>query len=155
MSKFEKIKQDSNIALKQGDKMRRLVLSDICASIEKASITNKSRTEITDDFVDDVLIKYQKTVQEMIDTCPKSAQYADRLAEYNNKLTIVEEYAPKVMDNYDEIKATIEYWIAQDLNIPFNNKGLFMKHLMPECKAARMDMKVANKVLNELWEYRQ
>ena len=45
---YEKIKEDSNVALKQGDKMRRLVLSDICASIEKASISAKSRSLITD-----------------------------------------------------------------------------------------------------------
>lgn len=148
---YEKIKEDSNVALKQGDKMRRLVLSDICASIEKASINAKSRSIITDQMVDEVLIKYKKTVQEMVDTCPKTEQYATKLAEYQAKLSIVEEYAPKVVSDYNEIQEAISYWITQDLTIPMNNKGAFMKSLMPDCKAKHFDMKVANQVLNDMW----
>ncbi len=148
---YEKIKEDSNVALKQGDKMRRLVLSDICASIEKASISAKSRSMITDQMVDEVLIKYKKTVQEMVDTCPKTEQYATKLTEYQTKLAIVEEYAPKVVSDYNEIKEAISYWITQDLTIPTNNKGAFMKSLMPDCKAKHFDMKVANQVLNDMW----
>lgn len=149
---YEKIKEDSNVALKQGDKMRRLVLSDICASIEKASINAKSRSMITDQMVDEVLIKYKKTVQEMVDTCPKTEQYATKLSEYQTKLAIVEEYAPKVVSDYNEIKEAISYWITQDLTIPTNNKGAFMKSLMPDCKAKHFDMKVANQVLNDMWK---
>ena len=149
---YEKIKEDSNVALKQGDKMRRLVLSDICASIEKASINAKSRSMITDQMVDEVLIKYKKTVQEMIDTCPKTEQYATKLTEYQTKLAIVEEYAPKVVSDYNEIKEAISYWITQDLTIPTNNKGAFMKSLIPDCKAKQFDMKVANQVLNDMWK---
>lgn len=149
---YEKIKEDSNVALKQGDKMRRLVLSDICASIEKASINAKSRSMITDQMVDEVLIKYKKTVQEMVDTCPKTEQYATKLSEYQTKLAIVEEYAPKVVSDYNEIKEAISYWITQDLTIPTNNKGAFIKSLMPDCKAKHFDMKVANQVLNDMWK---
>lgn len=148
---YEKIKEDSNLALKQGDKMRHLVLSDICASIEKASINAKSRSIITDELVDETLIKYKKTVQEMVDTCPKTEQYANKLIEYQAKLAIVEEYAPKVISDYDEIMEYIDYWMVQDIHIPIDNKGNFMWSLMPECKAKHFDMKVANKVLNDLW----
>lgn len=148
---YEKIKEDSNVALKQGDKMRRLVLSDICASIEKASISAKSRSLITDELVDETLIKYKKTVQEMVDTCPKTEQYAAKLAEYQAKLAIVEEYAPKVISDYNEIMEYIDYWMVQDIHIPIDNKGNFIRSLMPECKAKHFDMKVANKVLNDLW----
>lgn len=148
---YEKIKEDSNVALKQGDKMRRLVLSDICASIEKASINAKSRSIITDELVDETLIKYKKIVQEMVDTCPVDVQHGDKLAEYKAKMAIVEEYAPKMITDYQEIHDMISYWITQDFNIPFTNKGAFIKSLMQECKKAHMDMKVANQVINDMW----
>lgn len=148
---YQVLKEDSNLALKQGDKLRRLVLSDICASIEAASIKQKGRTEITDEFVDEVLTKYKKTVQEMIDTCPKDEQHDDKLAEYKAKMSIVEEYAPKLIADYQEIHDMISYWITQDINIPLTNKGIFIKSLMPECKKAHMDMKVANQVINDIW----
>ena len=60
---YQVLKEDSNNALKQGNKLRRLVLNDICASIEAASIKQKNRTAITDELVDEVLTKYKKTVQ--------------------------------------------------------------------------------------------
>lgn len=148
---YQILKEDSNNALKQGNKLRRLVLSDICASIEAASIKQKSRTVITDELVDEVLTKYKKTVQEMIDTCPVDAQHSDKLTEYKAKMAIVEEYAPKMITDYQEIHNMISYWITQDFNIPFTNKGAFIKSLMPECKKAHMDMRVANQVINDIW----
>ena len=147
---YQVLKEDSNNALKQGDKLRRLVLSDICASIEAASIKQKSRTAITDELVDEVLTKYKKTVQEMIDTCPVDVQHSDKLTEYKAKMAIVEEYAPKMITDYQEINNMISYWITQN-NIPFTNKGTFIKNLMPECKKVHMDMKVANQVINDMW----
>lgn len=149
---YQILKEDSNNALKQGDKLRRLVLSDICASIEAASIKQKSRTAITDELVDEVLTKYKKTVQEMIDTCPADIQHSDKLAEYKAKMAIVEEYAPKMITDYQEIYDMISCWITK---VSFTNKGAFIKSLMPECKKAHMDMKIANQVINDIWANRK
>lgn len=149
---YQILKEDSNNALKQGNKLRRLVLSDICASIEAASIKQKSRTAITDELVDEVLTKYKKTVQEMIDTCPADIQHSDKLAEYKAKMAIVEEYAPKMITDYQEIYDMISCWITK---VSFTNKGAFIKSLMPECKKAHMDMKIANQVINDMWANRE
>ena len=149
---YQILKEDSNNALKQGNKLRRLVLSDICASIEAASIKQKSRTAITDELVDEVLTKYKKTVQEMIDTCPVDVQHSDKLAEYKAKMAIVEEYAPKMITDYQEIYDMISCWTAK---VSFTNKGAFIKSLMPECKKAHMDMKIANQVINDMWANRE
>lgn len=149
---YQVLKEDSNNALKQGNKLRRLVLSDICASIEAASIKQKSRTAITDELVDEVLTKYKKTVQEMIDTCPADIQHSDKLAEYKAKMAIVEEYAPKMITDYQEIYDMISCWITK---VSFTNKGAFIKSLMPECKKAHMDMKIANQVINDIWANRE
>lgn len=149
---YQILKEDSNNALKQGNKLRRLVLSDICASIEAASIKQKSRTAITDELVDEVLTKYKKTVQEMIDTCPADIQHSDKLAEYKAKMAIVEEYAPKMITDYQEIYDMISCWITK---VSFTNKGAFIKSLMPECKKAHMDMKIANQVINDIWANRK
>ena len=149
---YQVLKEDSNNALKQGNKLRRLVLSDICASIEAASIKQKSRTAITDELVDEVLTKYKKTVQEMIDTCPVDVQHSDKLAEYKAKMAIVEEYTPKMITDYQEIYDMVSCWITKTC---FTNKGAFIKSLMPECKKAHMDMKIANQVLNDIWVNRE
>ena len=151
MNKYEMLKADMVSALKNGDKLKRLTLGDIVATIDKTATSGKTRIDITDVFVDEVLAKYQKTVQEMVDTCPDKKEYAKLKTEYLAKLAIVKEYAPQVVSDKDEIKRLISYWICQDQMIPMDNKGLFMKTMMAECKAAHFDMKIANQVLSELW----
>lgn len=149
MNKYETIKVDMTAALKAGDKERRLTLADIVATIDKAAMAGKTRTEITDAFVDEVLVKYKKTVQEMVDGCP-----ADRTAlkaEYMNKLAITLEYAPTVMEDPIEIeKLILNFACDNNLVLTKSNKGAIMKSIMPFLKQNNCDMKVANGILNRV-----
>ena len=149
MNKYETLKADMTKALKDGDKERRLTLADIVATIDKTSTSGKTRLEITDALVDEVLIKYKKTIQEMVDSCP-----ADRTklkAEYENKLAITLEYAPKVVDDPFEVETLIlNFACENNLVLTKSNKGAIMKAIMPFLKQNNCDMKVANGVLNKV-----
>jgi uncharacterized protein YqeY len=149
MNKYETLKADMTKALKDGDKERRLTLADIVATIDKTSTSGKTRLEITDALVDEVLIKYKKTIQEMVDGCP-----ADRTklkAEYENKLAITLEYTPKVVDNPFEVETLIlNFACENNLVLTKSNKGAIMKVIMPFLKQNNCDMKVANGVLNKV-----
>lgn len=149
MNKYETLKADMTKALKDGDKERRLTLADIVATIDKTATAGKTRVEITDALVDEVLIKYKKTIQEMVDGCP-----ADRTklkAEYENKLAITLEYAPKVVDDPFEVEALIlNFACENNLVLTKSNKGVIMKAIMPFLKQNNCDMKVANGVLNKV-----
>ena len=150
MNKYESIKADMTTALKNGHKLRRLTLADMVATIDKAATSGKKRVEITDTFVDEVLLKYKKTVQEMVDTCPDTDKYADKKAEYLIKLEIVKEYAPQVIDDKDEIVKMINYWgVCNAISITSGNKGIIMKNVMPFLKSKNCDMKVAQEALKE------
>lgn len=120
------------------------------ATIDKAATSGKKRVEITDVFVDEVMLKYKKTVQEMVDTCPDNEKYADKKAEYQAKLAIALEYAPKVIDDKDEIVKMINYWgICNAVSICSGNKGVIMKNVMPFLKKEGCDMKIAQEALKE------
>ncbi len=150
MNKYEAIKAEMTAALKSGDKLRRLTLADMVATIDKMATSGKKRVEITDAFVDEVLVKYKKTVQEMVDTCPDNEKYADKKAEYMAKLAIANEYAPRVIDDKDEIIKMINlFGAAQCVSIVSQNKGILMKMVMPFLKKEGCDMKVAQEALKE------
>lgn len=126
-------------AMKNKDVRRKNVLSEIIDTCQKAVITPKGRLELTEQIVNESLIKYQKMVQEMIDTCPSSR--TDLLDEYKANMEIVKEYAPKLLTDEKEI------WnFIQSLNIELikTNRGLIMKKLK-----GKVDMKIANKILGE------
>ena len=149
MNKYDTLKADMTAALKNGDKERRLTLADIVATIDKASTSGKARVEITDAFVDEVLTKYKKTVQEMVDGCP--ADRTELKAQYENKLAITLEYAPKVMDDPFEIETLILNFACENgLVLTKSNKGAIMKVVMPFLKQNNCDMKIANGILNKV-----
>lgn len=158
MNKYESIKADMTSALKNGDKLRRLTLADMVATIDKAATSGKKRVEITDAFVDEVLLKYKKTIQEMVDTCPdgaadpqRDAELKARKAEYQMKLTITMEYAPKVIDNPVEIeKLVLDFACENGLVLIKSNRGAIMKAIMPFLKQNNCDMKIANEILNKV-----
>lgn len=153
MAIYEQIKSDMTKALKEGNKERRAVLADIVAAIDKASIAGKTRVEITDQLTNEVLTKYKKTVQEMIDTCPDTEQYAARKAEYVANMAVVNEYAPKLIDDEEEIIAMIvELCAVKEVTISLANKGLMTKTVMPVLKASNCDMRVAKTALNKIFE---
>lgn len=149
MNKYDTLKADMTAALKNGDKERRLTLADIVATIDKASTSGKARVEITDAFVDEVLTKYKKTIQEMVDGCP--ADRTELKAQYENKLAITLEYAPKVMNDPFEIETLILNFACENgLVLTKSNKGAIMKVVMPFLKQNNCDMKVANGILNRV-----
>ena len=151
MRKYDIIKSDMNESLKNGNKARRTVLADIVAAIDKASIAGKTRVEITDTLVNEVLTKYKKTVQEMIDTCPDTEQYAVRKTEYQYNMTVVNEYAPQMITDEIEIAALINKILTENNFIGTEQpKGIIMKTVMPVLKVNNCDMKVAQGILNKL-----
>lgn len=149
MNKYETLKAAMTAALKTGDKERRLTLADIVATIDKASTSGKTRVEITDAFVNEALTKYKKTVQEMVDSCP--ANRTELKAQYENKLAITLEYAPKMMEDPSEIETLILNFACENgLVLTKNNKGTIMKAIIPFLKQNNCDMKVANGILNKV-----
>lgn len=135
-------------AMKTGDMATKNVLSSMIDACQKAAITSKGRVEITEQLVDETLIKYQKTIQEMIDTCP--ADRTELLAKYLIEMKVVKEYAPQLLTDKEEIrKAIAEILSATNTEILVQNKGKIMKCIMPYFKG-KADMKIVNQVVGEM-----
>lgn len=143
---LEILQKEMIAAMKAKDKIRKDTISSIIGNIKTAAINDNCRNDISEQFVDKVLLKEQKTMQEMIDTCP--AERAETLAEYKAKMEVIKEFAPQLLTDEEEIKNKIHSILAAT-NIPKDNKGAVMKVVMPQLKG-KVDMKVANKVLNEI-----
>ena len=125
-------------ALKARNKFRKDVISSLVGAVKKAAIDKNCRDNITEELVNSVLIKEQKTMQEMIDTCP--ATRPEVLAEYTAKKQIIDEFAPQVITDPAQIKTMVE---AIGLDLTKKNRGKIMKVL----KDNLVDMKVANQVV--------
>ena len=138
---INQLQAEMMVCMKQGDRERKAVISDLIAQIKKAAIDKGCRDNITEEFVNTEILKAKKIFQEMVDTCP--AHRTDLLEDYNHRLDIVKEYAPSLMDNED----TILHQIVTCYEGPNTKKDL-MKWFNTNYRG-RMDMKVAAMVADK------
>lgn len=146
---LETLQSEMIKAMKAKDKSRKDTISSLIGAIKKTAIDKKCKDNITKELVNEVILKEKKTVQEMIDTCPKERE--DLLYEYQIRMAIIGEFAPKLVTNKDEIKRMILQVLpdSSEININKENKGHIMKVVMPAMKG-KADMKLVNEVLGEL-----
>lgn len=142
--KLETLQSEMIAAMKSGDKLRKSVLSGLVDAVKKASMTNNGRIEITEQLVDEVLLKYKKLVQEQIDTCP--AERTETLAEYNAQMAVVSEFAPSLITDETEIRYLILDIVNNEMEFSKVNRGKIMKVIAPVLKG-KVDMGAVNKVL--------
>lgn len=144
---LEVLQNEMITAMKNKDRLRKSVLSGIVDAVKKASMTSKGRVEITEQLVNEVLLKYKKMVQEQIDTCPVNR--TETLNEYKAQMAIVAEFAPTLITDENEIKYLILDIISinNDVELTKANRGYIMKIIAPVLKG-KVDMCVVNKVLS-------
>lgn len=133
-------------AMKAKDKMRKDTISALIGNIKTAAINENCRNDIPESLVDKVILKEKKTIQEMIDTCP--ADREDTLIEYCMRMSIIEEFAPKLMSE-KEIREYVQSVISTVDGIDVKNKGSIMKLISPMLKG-KADMKMVNQIATEI-----
>lgn len=146
--RLEELQSAMITAMKNKDKLRKMVLSEIIDMTKKSAMGKNGRSEITETMVNEAIIKYKKTVQEMIDTCPPSLTAT--LENYNEQMAIVNEFAPKIVSDENEIRNLILDIVGGEIEFTKTNKGQIMKTVMPALKG-KVDMAVANKVLGGMF----
>lgn len=155
---LEILERDMKQAWKAGQLFQKGVIANMIDAVKKASMTSKGRVEITEQLVNETLVKYQKTVQEQYDTCPitaddpkREAELRERKNDYLHELNLVKEYAPQMISDSEEIKNMINSIAEADPNMALSkaNRGYVMKALAAQLKG-KADMSVVNKVVGEL-----
>lgn len=145
---LEVLQKEMIAALKAGDKLRKEVVAGLVDAVKKAGIDKQCRDNIPESLVNTVLQKEQKTMQEMIDTCP--ADRVETLALYKSEMEIIKEFAPQLLTNPNEIKEKVLALLASaGLEATKENKGQVMKTVMPAFKG-NADMGIVNKVISEV-----
>lgn len=142
--KFDTLQKDMISAMKAHDKARKDSISALVSAAKKLAIDGGCREDIPEEMVDQAVLKELKSVKEQIETCPKDR--TDLLEEYNARLKVFEEYAPKML-SAEEVEAILKDKFAEV--IAGKNKGMIMKTIMPELKG-KADGKVINEVVAKL-----
>ena len=147
--KLEALQNLKVASMKSGDKTRVKVLNDIIVLVQKEQTKGKTKIEATEEMVAACATKAQKTLEEMVATCPNTAEYAERLADYTAQLAIATEYAPKIITDPEEIAQMVIDAIDGTIEMTIRNKGQIMRVVMPALKG-KADMAVANKVIGDM-----
>ena len=143
MSKIDEVRSAMMAAMKAKDKERKDALSALLTALKNKAIDK--RADLTEEEETQVILKEIKQLKETIEMTP--VDRTDILAECNSRLAVLEEYAPKMMDEA-EIKAVVsEVLTSLGLDAPTaKEKGKIMKELMPKVKG-KADGKLVSEVV--------
>jgi len=145
MSKIDFIRGEMMAAMKAKDKQRKAVLSSLLTALKNVQIDK--RADLTEEEENQVILKLIKQTKETLEMTP--ADRTDIIDECNYNISVLEEYAPKMMDE-DEISKVIDE-VLKELEIEKpapQDKGKIMKTLMPKVKG-KADGKLVNEVLGK------
>ena len=131
-------------AMKAHDAERKEVISLLVAAVKKTAIDAGTRDDIPDEMVNTVILKELKATKEQIDTCPASRE--DLLTQYKYKLSVVEEFAPKML-SAEEIEKILTDKFSDV--IATKHRGLIMKSVMAELNG-KADGKLISAVVAKL-----
>jgi uncharacterized protein YqeY len=143
---FNYLLEEYGNALKDGKSFKRKTLSGVIANIKKTAIDRKCKDSISDDLVLEVLRKEEKTVNEMIDTCPEDRR--DLKVDYLTMLEVLHMYIPKLITDPDDIRELI-ITTCSDIEFTMQNKGKIMKTMSTNFKG-KVDMKAVQQVLTDM-----
>ena len=144
---LEILSKEMITAMKNKDKLRKDTISALIGAIKKAGIDKGCRDDIPESLITEVILKEQKTINEMIDTCPTDRE--NTLIEYKARAAVIAEFAPKMMTE-DEIAMELSmYCTLEGLELTKANRAAIMRGFMPTIKG-RADGKLANKVITEM-----
>lgn len=148
MSKIDEVRAAMVAAMKAGDKERKESLSLLLSALKNKAIDKRS--DLTEEEENEVILKEVKQTKETLELTP--ADRTDIIDECKKRITVLEEFAPKMMSE-DEIKAVVnEVLTTLGIDTPTaKDKGKIMKELMPKVKGIA-DGKLVNEVVGALMQ---
>ena len=144
MSKIEEVRSAMVAAMKAGDKERKAALSFLLSSLKNKAIDK--RADLTAEEEVQVIMKEIKQTKETLEMTP--ADRTEIIEECKKRLAVLEQYAPKMMDE-SEISEVVASVLAElGLDAPTaKDKGKIMKSLMPKVKG-KADGKLVNDIVS-------
>ena len=144
MSKIDEVRADMVKAMKAKDKDTKETLSMLLAALKNKALDK--REDLTPEEETQVILKEIKQTKETLDMTP--ADRTEIIEECNKRLAVLEQYAPKMMDEA-EIKEVVASVLAEmGLDAPTSkDKGKIMKNLMPKVKG-KADGKLVNEIVS-------
>ena len=145
---IEMLEQERNLARKNGNSERLLVLNDIIAKARAKETAGKKKIELTEQLVNDSLVEYRKMLRDGIKQMPED--HAVR-AMYEEQLEILSEFCPTVLEDENQIKNLITKVLhEQNIEVSRKNRGRMMKALMPALRAEYTDMDIAMPIIESM-----
>ena len=143
MSMIDVIRKEMMTAMKNKDKERKESLSMLLSALKNAQIDK--REDLTEAEENTIIAKEIKQTKETLEMTP--ADRTDIIEECEKRIAVLEQYAPKMMDEAEikEVIAGVLSGLGIDAPTP-KDKGRIMKELMPKVKG-KADGKLVNEIV--------
>ena len=143
MSKIDEVRSAMVAAMKAKDKDTKETLSALLAALKNKAIDK--RADLTEEEEVQVILKEIKQTKETLEMTP--ADRTDIIEECEKRIAVLEQYAPKMMDEAGIKEVIAGVLSGLGIDAPRQkDKGRIMKELMPKVKG-KADGKLVNDIL--------
>ncbi len=146
MDLIKKLKKDYMEAFKQKNIIKKDILNYTIAKIKDKQISKGDN--LSEDEVIKVIRKEIKSRKESIKYL-KKANKKDEIEKEKKKISILEEYLPKLFDKSKLTKIVKEFVQENDIEDPASSRWEIIKPLMSKYPS-KIDGKLLNQIINEL-----
>ena len=144
---IEQLQKEMITVMKEKNKFKKEVISSLLSTAKNMAIEKGCKDNIAEDIVTAAILKEKKSTAEMIDSCPTDRP--DRLKEYTDRMDIIQEYAPRLMDKSEIRRHIITLTKSKGIDMTKQNKGQVMKETMPFFKG-KADGKLVNQIVSSM-----
>ncbi len=131
MSRIEEVRAQMMQAMKDRNKDRKDALSALLTALKNKAIDK--REELTAEEEDAVVLKEIKSVKETLELTP--ADRTDIIEECRFRISVFEEFAPKMMDEEEILAVVKEVLAGMGIDRPTpQDKGKIMKEQIPQIR---------------------
>ncbi len=146
MSKIDEVRSAMVAAMKAKDKDTKETLSSLLAALKNKAIDK--RADLTEEEEVQVILKEIKQTKETLEMTPP--ERTDIITECEKRIAVLEQYAPKMMDESEIREVIVSVLSLLDIETPVpKDKGRIMKELMPKVKG-KADGKLVSEILAKM-----
>lgn len=144
MDFVKKLDNEMITSMKEGQKLRLIVLREIKAGMKQANIDQKK--EINDELLIEVVSRGIKTRRESIKEFEKGNRL-DLIEKTKEEISVLEEYLPKQLEE-NEIRSIIDEVFANVQPVSMKDMGKVMASVTPLVKG-KADMSLVSSIIKE------
>ncbi len=150
---YKELQAEMISAMKNKDKEKKAIIAGIITEAKNLASNQAERDNLPEELVNQAILKEKNAMVKAIEETKKKPDidFTAALEEYNKRIAILNEFAPKMISDKQELRSEIHKILTKnDIVVVKENKGVALRTVMQTLKGSA-DLRVAKELVEEIF----